>query len=143
MDDRNYTDLYATLQKETTILTAQIRALYRELDRKFHLRGAQIPITFGFETDTLGSYTRAGHHEKEHFHFSLLFVGYGVKNPLTKEDRMDLYRHDMPTTWNIISRSHVNIVAARTSRKRVEILLFSGRGRADTLLQGRGSPDET
>ena len=47
MDDRNYTDLYATLQKETTILTAQIRALYRELDRKFHLRGAQIPITFG------------------------------------------------------------------------------------------------
>ena len=94
MDDRNYTDLYATLQKETTILTAQIRALYRELDRKFHLRGAQIPITFGFETDTLGSYTRAGHHEKEHFHFSLLFVGYGVKNPLTKEDRMDLYRHE-------------------------------------------------
>ena len=74
MDDRNYTDLYATLQKETTILTAQIRALYRELDRKFHLRGAQIPITFGFETDTLGSYTRAGHHEKEH--------------------RMDLYRHE-------------------------------------------------
>ena len=94
MDDRNYTDLYATLQKETTILTAQIRALYRELDRKFHLRGAQIPITFGFATDTLGSYTRAGHHEKEHFHFSLLFVGYGVKNPLTKEDRMDLYRHE-------------------------------------------------
>ena len=61
MDDRNYTDLYATLQKETTILTAQIRALYRELDRKFHLRGAQIPITFGFETDTLGSYTMELH----------------------------------------------------------------------------------
>ena len=94
MDNRNYTELYAALQKETTILTAQIRALYRELDRKFHLRGAQIPITFGFETDTLGSYTRDGHHEKEHFHFSLLFVGYGVKNPLKKEDRMDLYRHE-------------------------------------------------
>lgn len=75
MDNRNYTELHAVLQKETTILTAQIRALYRELDRKFHLRGAQIPITFGFETDTLGSYTRDGHHEKEHFHFSLLFVG--------------------------------------------------------------------
>ena len=61
MSDRDYTELYASLQKETTILTAQIRALYRELDKKFHLRGAQIPITFGFETDTLGSYTRAGH----------------------------------------------------------------------------------
>ncbi len=41
-----------------------------------------------------GSYTRAGHHEKEHFHFSLLFVGYGVKNPLSKEERMDLYKHE-------------------------------------------------
>lgn len=80
--------------ERTTILTAQIRALYRELDKKYHLRGAQIPITFGFETDALGSYTRAGHHEKEHFHFSLLFVGYGVKNPLSKEDRMDLYKHE-------------------------------------------------
>ena len=94
MADRDYTELYASLQKETTILTAQIRALYRELDKKYHLRGAQIPITFGFETDALGSYTRAGHHEKEHFHFSLLFVGYGVKNPLSKEDRMDLYKHE-------------------------------------------------
>ena len=94
MADRDYTELYASLQKETTILTAQIRALYRELDKKYHLRGAQIPITFGFETDTLGSYTRAGHHEKEHFHFSLLFVGYGVKNPLSKDDRMDLYKHE-------------------------------------------------
>ena len=55
MSDRDYTELYASLQKETTILTAQIRALYRELDKKFHLRGAQIPITFGFETDALGS----------------------------------------------------------------------------------------
>ena len=34
MADRDYTELYASLQKETTILTAQIRALYRELDKK-------------------------------------------------------------------------------------------------------------
>ena len=54
---QNYMHPY---KKETTILTAQIRALYRELDKKFHLRGAQIPITFGFETDALGSYTRTG-----------------------------------------------------------------------------------
>lgn len=94
MNNRNYNELYAVLQKEPPILTAQIRALYRELDKKLHLRGAQIPITFGYETDTLGSYTRAGHGEKEHFHFSLLFVGYGVKNPLTKDDRTDLYKHE-------------------------------------------------
>ena len=33
-------------------------------------------------------------HEKEHFHFSLLFIAYGVKNPLSKEDRIDLFKHE-------------------------------------------------
>ena len=74
------------LQKEIPILTALIQNLYQELDRKFHLNGAKIPVTFGFETDSLGSYTRQSAHEKEHFHFSLLFVAYGVNNPLSKED---------------------------------------------------------
>ncbi len=60
MSDRDYTELYASLQKETTILTAQIRALYRELDKKFHLRGAQIPITFGFETDAKNTRNNVG-----------------------------------------------------------------------------------
>ena len=32
--------------------------------------------------------------EKEHFHFSLLFVAYGVNNPLSKEDRIDLFKHE-------------------------------------------------
>ena len=73
------------LQKEIPILTALIQNLYQELDRKFHLNGAKIPVTFGFETDSLGSYTRQSAHEKEHFHFSLLFVAYGVNNPLSKE----------------------------------------------------------
>ena len=41
------------------------------------------------EPDLLGSYTRGSYHEKEHFHFSLLFIGYAVKNPLKKEDRLD------------------------------------------------------
>ena len=88
------TDLIRNLEKEIPILTAQIRALYKELDKKFHLRGGQIPITFGYEKDLLGSYTREGRGEKEHFHFSLLFVGNGVKNPLGKEDRIDLYKHE-------------------------------------------------
>ena len=48
--------LRAILEKETPILIAQIRALYRELDKKLHLQGAKVPITFGFDTDSLGSY---------------------------------------------------------------------------------------
>ena len=82
------------LQKDIPILTAQIRALYTELDKKFHLRGAQIPITFGYDTDLLGSYTQSGINTEEHFHFSLLFAGYGVEKPLSKEDRLDLYKHE-------------------------------------------------
>lgn len=82
------------LQKEIPILTALIQNLYKELDRKFHLNGAKVPVTFGFETDSLGFYTRRGSHEDEHFHFSLFFVAYGVKNPLSKEDRIDLFKHE-------------------------------------------------
>lgn len=90
----NDTDLRQILQKEIPIIEANIRALYKELDKKYHLSGAQIPITFGFDKDVLGSYTKEGVGEEEHFHFSLLFVGYAVKNPLSKEDRLDLYKHE-------------------------------------------------
>ena len=50
--------LAQALQKEIPILTAQIRSLYAEFDKKFHLNGAKIPITFGMEPDLLGSYKR-------------------------------------------------------------------------------------
>ena len=87
--------LSQALQKEIPILTAQIRSLYAEFDKKFHLNGAKIPITFGMEPDLLGSYTRGSCHEKEHFHFSLLFIGYAVKNPLKKEDRLDVTKYSL------------------------------------------------
>ena len=102
--------LSQALQKEIPILTAQIRSLYAEFDKKFHLNGAKIPITFGMEPDLLGSYTRGSCHEKEHFHFSLLFIGYAVKNPLKKEDRLDLYKHEyahyMQYNFHIPSEYH-------------------------------------
>lgn len=88
------TELMLRLQKETPILTAQIRSLYTELDKKFHLQGAKVPITFGFDKDVLGSYTKASYGTEEEFHFSLLFIGYGVDRPLSKEDRLDLYKHE-------------------------------------------------
>lgn len=90
-DEKN---LMRALQNEIPILTAQIRALYAEMDKRYHLRGAKIPISFGFEKDLLGSYTQKGIDEEEHFHFSLFFIGYAVKNPLSKEDRIDLYKHE-------------------------------------------------
>ena len=94
MNQLNNPELMSALQKEIPILTAQIQALYAELDKKFHLNGASIPITFGFDKDLLGSYTQAGNGKKEHFHFSLYFVGYSVEHPLSKEDRLDLYKHE-------------------------------------------------
>lgn len=87
-------ELMQNLNKEIPILRAQIQAVYAELDKKFGLRGAKVPITFGFDTDTLGSYSAASPDQKEHFHFSLLFIGYSVKNPLRKEERTDLFKHE-------------------------------------------------
>lgn len=75
-------------------MRALIRDLYAGFDRKFGLHGASVPVTFGFDEDTLGSYTRGNADEKEHFHFSLLFIGYAVKNPLSKEERLDLFKHE-------------------------------------------------
>lgn len=94
MNQYDNMELRKLLEKEIPILTAQISKLYGELDRKFHLNAAKVPITFGWDKDLLGSYTRAGNGEKEHFHFSLFFVGYAVEKPLSKEDRMDLYKHE-------------------------------------------------
>lgn len=88
------TEFIRLLRKDIPVLTAQIRNLYAELDQRFHLSGAKIPITFGLDRDLLGSYTRSGDGEKEHFYFSLLFVGYAVEHPLSKEDRIDLYKHE-------------------------------------------------
>ncbi len=88
------TEFIKILQKDIPVLTAQIQNLYAELDRKFHLNAAKVPITFGYEQDSLGSYTRAGNGEEEHFHFSLLFAGYAVEHPLSKEDRLDLFKHE-------------------------------------------------
>lgn len=41
MNWKENTELIRALQKETPVLTAQIRALYKELDAKFHLHGSQ------------------------------------------------------------------------------------------------------
>ncbi len=45
--------LKANLEKEIPILRTQIQNLYEQLDRKFHLQGAMVPITFGMDTDCL------------------------------------------------------------------------------------------
>ena len=123
------------LQKEIPILRALIQNLYEELDRKLHLNGAKVPITFGYDTDTLGSYTRRSAHEKEHFHFSLLFIAYGVKNPLSKEDRIDLFKHEYAHYMQYNMRIPEKYkMAGWNTWKCVEILLFSYRCSTDTLL---------
>lgn len=141
---QEYKELVKVLYKEIPILTAQIRAVYRELDKKFHLRGAQVPITFGVEKELLGSYTRGEQGEKEHFHFSLLFVGYAVKHPLSKEDRMDLYKHEYAPLY-AASDCHSGRIplAGRHAWQCLEILLFADRSSAHTLLPGRRSTEKT
>ncbi len=86
--------LRKTLEKDIPVLRALILDTYSKLDRRFGLKGAKVPVVFGFDTDRLGAYTRRSSSSDEHFYFSLLFVGYGVKHPLSKEDRMDLFLHE-------------------------------------------------
>lgn len=61
--------LKQNLEKEEPILLMEIRALYAKFDRQFHLNSGSIPITFGFDTDTLGSYTQESFNTDEEFHF--------------------------------------------------------------------------
>ena len=95
-------NLRQLLENETKIHLAEIRFLYQKLDRQLGLNGARVPITFGFDTDRLGAYTPGFGQDEEEFHFSLLFIGYCVTKPLSKDDRMDLYKHEYATICNII-----------------------------------------
>ena len=87
-------NLRQLLENETKIHLAEIRFLYQKLDRQLGLNGAMVPITFGFDTDRLGAYTPGFGQDEEEFHFSLLFIGYCVAKPLSKDDRIDLYKHE-------------------------------------------------
>lgn len=103
--------IYRELAKEIPELEKEIRQLYQKLDQITGLQGSQLPITFGYEKDVMGSFTRSGiHNEEDHgllhhrhttsseggscFHFSLLFLGSQVPHPLGPMDRQDLYKHE-------------------------------------------------
>lgn len=94
MDWKEIEKIRPLLEKDEPVILADIRATYRKLDERFHLHAAEVPITFGFEEDVLGSYTPKNGSSMECFHFSLLFVGYSVAHPLKRSDRLDLYLHE-------------------------------------------------
>lgn len=83
--------LYRELSKEIPELEREIRQFYKTLDQKTGLHGSTLPITFGYETDVVGSFTRS---DDSCFHFSLLFLGSCIPNPLSLSDRKDLYKHE-------------------------------------------------
>lgn len=87
-------ELKAQLQREIPHLAGEIHMLYMRLDRQFGLHGAEVPVTFGYETDVLGSYTSGGEGKQEHFHFSLLYIGYLDMRQIRKKDKIDLYKHE-------------------------------------------------
>ena len=103
------------LENETKIHLAEIRFLYQKLDRQLGLNGARVPITFGFDNDRLGAYTPGFGQDEEEFHFSLLFIGYCVAKPLSKDDRIDLYKLNMPTICSTIWTSRTNTTGSPAS----------------------------
>ena len=82
------------LEQDKIHYEREIRALYREFDRKFGLSGAALPIRFVYDEGMLGSYTAEGQGEKEHFTFSLYFLSFCNANPMHALDKQDLYAHE-------------------------------------------------
>ena len=87
-------EMQRMLEKEIPVLTAEILDLYGRLDKELGLHGADVPITFGYEEDTLGHYMPESSDHDEQFHFSLVFIGYCMKDQISKEDRENLYKHE-------------------------------------------------
>lgn len=90
----NTCDLYANLYKEEPILRAEIQALYSELDKKFHLRGSDLPILFSHDEKALGAYVPMDYDNEEHFEFSLAFIGFCLENQISVVERQNLYKHE-------------------------------------------------
>ena len=86
--------MFKMLHDEEPILRAEITALYSVLDHKLGLHGAEVPITFGMDEKALGSYMPPSADDDEHFQFSLFFIGFCLNEQLSKEDRMNLYKHE-------------------------------------------------
>lgn len=90
----NDKEMMQLLHKEAPILEKEIHALYLELDKKTRLHGADLPIEFVLDEKTLGAYVPKHMDEPEHFNFSLLFIGYALNEQITKEERLELYKHE-------------------------------------------------
>ncbi|CBK73755.1 hypothetical protein CIY_08860 [Butyrivibrio fibrisolvens 16/4] len=82
------------LHNEEPVLRAEITALYSVLDHKLGLHGAEVPITFGMDEKALGSYLPPSYDNEERFEFSLFFIGFCMNEQLTKNDRVNLYKHE-------------------------------------------------
>lgn len=82
------------LEKEIPNFKREIQTLYKKFDKELGLHGADVAIKFGFDDEVLGSYTPEKDGEKEHFYFSLFFIGFCNKDPMHKSDKIDLYAHE-------------------------------------------------
>ena len=84
--------LKKNLMSEKDILLTEIGSLYENLDKRFGLKAAKLPVSLDFDEESLGAYINDG--DGERFRFSLLFIGYSLPKPLIKEDRTDLFLHE-------------------------------------------------
>ncbi|MDO5155297.1 MAG: hypothetical protein Q4D51_04970 [Eubacteriales bacterium] len=80
------------LEKERTLHLKVIRSLFHTLDTKFNLYGADLPVTLDYDTEIRGAYIPTSDSVIEGFSFSLLHIGYALKNSLSKEDRNELFK---------------------------------------------------
>jgi len=87
-------EMLKMLFDEEPVLRSEITALYAVLDHKLGLHGAEVPINFGMDEKALGSYLPPSYDNEEQFQFSLFFIGFCLNKQLSKEDRINLYKHE-------------------------------------------------
>lgn len=81
-------------QKDIPVLLQEIHTIYAAFDKRFGLRGADLPVFFKNEESELGSYIPESDDQEEGFTFSLYYIAYSSKHALSKEDKWDLFRHE-------------------------------------------------
>jgi len=83
-----------SLEASVPLLKREIVAMYKKFDKQFGLHGADIPMVFKYDEKVLGAYTPGIAGQKEQFYFSLFFIGYCNSNNLSREDKLDLFKHE-------------------------------------------------
>lgn len=90
----NEKEMRQLLSKEVPVLKNEIYTEFALLDKKTRLHASDLEVEFTYDEKTLGAYVPKHMDQEEHFEFSLIFLGFAMNGQITKEERIQLYKHE-------------------------------------------------